>query len=247
LIELIKNNSTDFNSALFPIVISNLESYSPNLFSERSKESTFVSKQDFMNAISKFSTKSISKECTEIDGENSEDSMDLSQDMESDSHEIPIENSTYFVSIIVKKTVTFPVNHEALKSFSFHSDTSPISLIPNSEPVNLNYNENVLQIIFKIVNNQTIPELNLNFDEFFQICRFVELNQTEMSNLNLEQELLENLRLLWNSKENEFESFMAQILMDPTLKYAQRILRKLFEVAKKRKRESCEIPSKRMK
>jgi hypothetical protein len=116
-----------------------------------------------------------------------------------------------------------------------------------SEPVNLNYNENVLQIIFKIVNKQTIPELNLNFDEFFQICRFVELNQTEMSNLNLEQELLENLRLLWNSKENEFESFMAQILMDPTLKYAQRILRKLFEVAKKRKRESCEIPSKRMK
>jgi hypothetical protein len=262
LIQDLKSKENQLNQKLFPVVISLLECYSPEIFFKNSKRNTkLISNANFKKEIEIgilkenspiFLKRNIPKEIKQKEMEPQKCESDSEEDPgESSSDDSSMETSIFissdYVSIwmnSIKKE--FPVNQQELKKFSFHSWDSIVSLKPNTTPLNLIYNENVLRIIFKIINKETIQTLNLNNEELFQLFKFFQLNSKIEVSLEIIELILNNLKHSLDENSVEYQYLMSRVYQHQNLEFAQSLILKLIShsitpqknVDKKRKRIS---------
>jgi hypothetical protein len=254
LIELIQKNENILNQKLFPIVISLLKIYSSSIFYRNSRRPhRNVTDKEFNKEIglemekenSPLSVKRtiLSKETLLSsedfsDSEYSETDEEISDSYESKTHK---QNPSDFILILINGS-HFSVNKEELKKYSFHSSLSIVSL--NSTPMQLIYNENALEIIFKIINQESIPKLNLSNDDLIHIFMFIELNKPLQTNRELNDFLIKTLKHSFNENgETSFQKLVTRVYQNTTqLGFAQKLMIQLMslQIGKKRKRKSLE-------
>jgi hypothetical protein len=256
LIQLLKIKEKDLNGKLFPIVISLLNCYSSPIFYKNSKrtgkiETTEDFKKEIGTQVSKrkspvFLKRNIQKEIQKESSSESDSNEDSEEIFSENSSEESFNfNSSDVVSIWTKNSKKeFPVNKEELKKYFFHSWDSTILLDSNAAPVSLIYNENVLRLILKIINKETIPKLNLRNDELFQLFKFIQLNSTLDVSPALIYQLLNNLKHSLTESPLEYQLLMSRVYQHSPLEFAQALMIKLMsqltkkEDNRKRKRKS---------
>jgi hypothetical protein len=138
------------------------------------------------------------------------------------------------VSIWVEgREVKFIVNLMELSDYSFHSWGENINLHSNSNPFNVNYNKIILQIIFRIINKQSLRlKKSLEMQDIFQLLKFMELNLITQTNGELEREIL--IKSISEMSENDFNILKERFQFDK-LKNGKSILLKLVKVFEKKK------------
>jgi hypothetical protein len=250
LIELIQKNENLLNQKLFPVVISLLKIYSSSIFYRNSRrQHRNVTDKEFNKEIGlemelpSLKRTILSKE-TLLSSEDFSDSEYSETDEEiSDSYESKNQkqNPSDFIYILINGS-NFSVNKEELKKYSFHSSLSIVSL--NSTPMQLIYNENALEIIFKIINQSRIPKLNLSNDDLIHIFMFIELNKPLQTNGELNDFLIKTLKHSFNENgETSFQKLVTRVYQNTTqLGFAQKLMIQLMslQIGKKRKRKSLE-------
>jgi hypothetical protein len=158
-------------------------------------------------------------------------SMDIFMD---ETESLEIGEGYEQVSIWVEgKEVKFIVNTIELSDYSFHSWGGVINLRSNSNPFNVNYNKQVLEIIFRIINKQSLClRKSLESQDIFQLLKFMELNLITQTNGEFEREIL--IKSISEMSENDFNLLKERFQFDK-LKNGKSMLLKLTKIYEKKK------------